>query len=296
MRTTLFILSLCLLSNYTVAQNYYVASVQGEVYYQNKLLKKKDKVILKGDLRFKSAASQVKLSGPGGLYTLAANKGRAKGNEFLITLSNELFSTPTFKETARPSFGAPPPNILSYWHFFGRYTFFNHTTLHIDPSMTAKGQTILFLHETNQGLSYQKADIRKDSMLVLPIKSFNSSKGRNFQTTLILQIGDPLVLDNILLWCKTIDEVIQSDNFPPIDYEKPLVDNQILDRLTYKVIHKRAFIKDIRFLIKNCNCNPKSQAELLNLPGFEEYIQETYGNVYKLEQILKEEFGLSDDN
>lgn len=289
-------LALCFLSHWILAQNYYVASIQGEVYYQNKLLKKKDKIVLKGDLRFKNAVSQVKLSGPGGLYTLSANKGRAKGNEFFITLSNELFSMPTLKETVVPSFGANPPNILSAWFFLGRhYTFFNNSVLRIDPSMTAKGQTILFLHETQQGLSYQKAHIKRDSMLIIEAKNFHSGTGNIARGTLILQISDPALLDTILANYKTIDQVIESDIFPPIDHEKPFASNQILDQLgACRVINKRAFIKDIRLLIKNCTCNPTSQYELLQLYGFEEYIQETYGyNVYELAQILKEEFGLS---
>lgn len=292
MRITLFILGLCFLCNWTVAQNYYVASLQGEVYYQNKLLKKKDKVILKGDLRFKNAESQVKLSGPGGLHTLSAHKGRAKGNEFLITLSNELFAMPTLRETVRPSLGALSPNIRSEWHFLGQgFTFFNPTTLPIRPSSVANGQMIVFLHETNQGLRYQKADIHQDSMLVIHAKNFNDRKGSTPYRTLILQISERAVLDTLLSKYKTIDEVIESAIFPPIEYENPPANNQILDQLyAPQVINKRAFVKDMRFHIEQCN--PKSQYELLEVYGFDEYIFETYGKVYMLEQVLAKELKL----
>ncbi len=298
MRTTLFIISLCFLFNRTVAQNYYVASLQGEVYYQNKLLKKKDKVTPKGNIRFKNANSQVKLSGPGGLYTLSAYMGRTSGKEFLLTLSNELFpSIRPISTTAASETISFYPSILNEWLFNGKYyTFFDKTVLRIDPSMTANGQTIIFLHETDKGLTYRKADIRRDSMLVIHRKNFNINTKSTPQRTLILQIIQPAVLDTIVSNYKTIAEVIPLavfDHSDSTDVAKSQAKNQILDELgACRFINKRAFIKDMRFHIQQCK--PKSQYEFLEIYEFDAYIFETYGGkIYELQQILLNEFGLS---
>ena len=68
------LLFLCLLYG-TIAfgQNYYVAIVHGEVYYNNKRVKKRDKIKMKGNLKFSSDTDYVKLSGAGGLYIIRPN-------------------------------------------------------------------------------------------------------------------------------------------------------------------------------------------------------------------------------
>lgn len=296
MRITLTI-SFFFLLNWIVAQNYYVASLRGEVYYQNKLLQKKDKVTPKGNIRFKNANSQVKLSGPGGLYTLSAYMGRTSGKEFLLTLSNELFpSIRPISTTAASETINFYPSILNEWLFNGKYyTFFDKTVLHIDPSMTANGQTIIFLHETDKGLTYRKADIRRDSMLMIRAENFNLNTGSIPFRTLILQISELAVLDTIVSHYKTIAEVIPLavfDHSDSTDVAKSQARNQILDELgACRVINKRAFLKDMRFHIKQCKA--QSQYMFLEAYGFDEYIFETYGRkIYELQQILLNEFGL----
>ena len=294
MRTTLFIAGLFFLINHTTAQNYYVATLKGDVYYQNKLLKKRDKVIPKGNIRFKSADSYVKLSGPGGLYVLSAKMGRASGNEFLLTLSNELFPKIRLVTTAAPTFSIEfYPNVLNQWSFFGLYySFLDKTKLAIDPAFTANGQMIYLLHETNQGLFYKKVKMQRNSALVLRTDDFATSADNPLKGTLVVQISNPALLDTIIAKHKTLKEVME---MPVFAKEENKSTNQILDILNVRqIISRRVFIKDMRFLIKSCGA--KTQEEFLNTVGIKEYISENYGNVYMLEQVLKEDVGLPRSN
>ncbi len=294
MKTILFIAGLFFLINHTTAQNYYVAGLKGDVYYQNKLLKKKDKVIPKGNIRFKNADSYVKLSGPGGFYTLSARMGKASGNEFLLTLSNELFPKVRLMTTAAPTFSIKfYPNILNEWGFLGLYyDFLDKTKLAIDPAFTADGQMIYLLHETNQGLIYKKVDIRRDSILMLRTNQFAVSADNRLTGTLIVQISDPALLDTILANYKTLNEVME---IPVFAKEENKSTNQILDILNVgQIISRRTFIKDMHFLIKSCDA--KTQEEFLNTVGIKEYISENYGNIYRLEQVLRDDVGFPKSN
>lgn len=294
MRTTLSILSLLFFVNFITAQNYYVASINGNVYYQNKLLKKRDKVIPKGNIRFKSANSYVKLSGPGGLYTLTPSMGKASGNEFLLTLSNELFPKIRMMTTAAPTFTLSAyPNILNKWSFWGQhYSFLDKTTLPIEPTFTANGQAIYFLHETDQGLLYKKATIRRDSMLKIHINNFAVGDNNHVNGTLVVQISEPALLDSIAANYKTLDEVI---DMPIFTKEENKSTNQILDILgPCKVIDRRTFIKDMRFLKKTSDA--QSMEEFLDTYDFKNYISETYGKVYELQQVLRENVGFNKSN
>lgn len=91
MNKLLWILFLCLWSQSITAQYYYVASLVGDVYYNDTLLKKRDRISLEGSIRFSDSQGLVKLSGPGGLYTLSADMAETTGSEFMLTLSQELF-------------------------------------------------------------------------------------------------------------------------------------------------------------------------------------------------------------
>ncbi|MFN7118904.1 MAG: hypothetical protein ACK4TA_19050 [Saprospiraceae bacterium] len=283
MRTLLFLTTaLFFIITPLAAQNYYVAAVKGVVNYQNKPLKKKDKVTLKGDFRFKTKDSYVQLSGPGGLYKFTADMGRASWNEFLLTLSNEILPKLSFKTTARPSFGADP-RISNIWDLRGRrYAFLNGTKLIIDPAFTAKGESIFFLHKGYLELTYQKATIQRDSLLVLKAANFPQSLDGTSYTTYIVQISDPALLDTLVAEYQKVRSVRDLSVFTT---EDATTGNQILDVVQDgKMINKRALMKDLRFLIKSSQ--PKTQAEFLEIFEMGDYIKENYGNIYKLEKIL----------
>lgn len=87
----LLLLCLMLISVSAEAQNYYVTSFRGKITYQKKLLKKRDKIQVKGELRFSTKDDWVKVAGPGGIYTLKPEKPTTAGNEFFTALREELF-------------------------------------------------------------------------------------------------------------------------------------------------------------------------------------------------------------
>jgi hypothetical protein len=91
MKTLILHLIFLMLCEATIAQNYYVASLQGEVFYNDVLLQKRDRIQVSGTLRFGSSDAWVKLSGPGGLYTLSASMRDPGSSEFLLTVRQELF-------------------------------------------------------------------------------------------------------------------------------------------------------------------------------------------------------------
>lgn len=283
MRTLLFLtIALLCVATPVVAQNYYVAAVKGEVFYQNKLLKKKDKITMKGNFRFKNKDNYVQLSGPGGLYKFTADMGRASGSEFLLTLSNELLPKLSVKTTARPTFPADP-RISNTWDLRGRrFAFLNGTKLVIDADVTAKGKAIFFLHKGYLELTYQKATIRRDSLLVLKAANFPQSPDGTAYTTYIVQISDPALLDTLVVEYQKVRDVRELSAF---NNEAAPTGNQILDVVQDgKMINKRALMKDLRFLIKSSQ--PKTQGEFLELFEMGDYIKENYGNVYQLEEIL----------
>lgn len=306
MKPALLTVCLFLLYNVTTAQNYYVASTNGAVYYQNKLLKKKDKVTPKGNIRFKKSDGYVKLSGPGGLYTLSADKARPTGNEFLLTLSNELFPPLRLVSTVRPSLAMHfSPGVLHLWNFQGgAYRFFDGTALPVDPAFTSEEQIIGFLHETDSGLVFQRAKIQKDSLLLIRAKDFNwGSKNKpapSINHTLILQVAQAAVLDTLLTKYKTLAPILETvaaleTDDTPLQKAPPAY--QILDALgSAGFINKRKFVKDMRFHIQKTDAH--SQGEFLEAYEFNDYITETYGywgTIYQLEQVLADELGLPSD-
>jgi len=304
MKFAQLLLLLCLLANCATAQNYYVAAVKGAVYYKNKLLIKHDKVAIGNEIRFKSLDSYVKLSGPGGLYTLSASDGKASGNEFLMTLSNELFPPVRMIATVASNF-TEEIFPVGYWGF--GYTqapnFLDQTVLPIPHNLVTEGQLIVFIHETDQGLVSRKATIQQDSMLMIHAADFDLSATNTpktkIKTSVIAYIGSPAILDTLLANHKTVEDL---ERVLPVyrNYRTHISSllvfgrSQILDSMgAAKIIDRQQFMSDLRAHIKRCK--PKSQAEFLYPYRFESYINRTYGSVYQLRGILREELGLRDN-
>lgn len=297
MKSLLLTLTLCALTSWSVAQNYYVAIVKGEVYYQDKLLKKKDKVTPKGKIRFKDANSYVKLSGPGGLYTLSPDMGKASGNEFLLALSNEVFPSVRPISSASPSGGMP---TRQYWKFGEtHYSFIENTELNIEPSMIADGKVIAFLHETEKGLFYKVAKVTPESNLVIRAEDFDLGKADNdsfkITQTAIVQIGESAILEKLIANYATIEDVAKE--MPTFDFltatseEYKAPPNQILDVMIQpRVINEKEFVKDLRFQIKQCRA--KTQDEFLINYMFKDYLIDTYGSIYQLQRVLEKDLGL----
>lgn len=73
------------------AQNFYVAIVKGKVTYNDEPLKPRDKIELRGNLRFGSPQDYVKISGPTGIHTIRPTEKEGGGYEFLRAVTAELF-------------------------------------------------------------------------------------------------------------------------------------------------------------------------------------------------------------
>jgi hypothetical protein len=73
------------------AQNFYVAIVKGKVFYDDKPLKPRDKIEMKGSFRFSTPDDYVKVSGPTGFHTIRPIKKANGGFEFLRAVQAELF-------------------------------------------------------------------------------------------------------------------------------------------------------------------------------------------------------------
>ncbi|MEM6397847.1 MAG: hypothetical protein AAF741_15970 [Bacteroidota bacterium] len=100
-KATFLVCLIFLLSAFSLsAQNFYVAFVKGKVYYQEKLLKPRDKVTLKGEFRFTTVDDFVKITGPTGIHTIRPVKKEGGGFEFILAVTEELFPAPRLVSTS----------------------------------------------------------------------------------------------------------------------------------------------------------------------------------------------------
>ena len=111
-KTTLIALVLLLGSSWLSAQNFYVALVKGEVYYQDQLLKPRDKVTLEGEFRFTSSDDFVKITGPTGIHTIRPVEKPGGGWEFILAVTEELFPAPRLLSTSVLSANYCPGDIM----------------------------------------------------------------------------------------------------------------------------------------------------------------------------------------
>ncbi len=287
MKHTTIILLLCFFSQSVFAQNYYVAVIQGKVYYQNKLLRKRSKIQVGGQLKFSSIDDYLKVSGPGGLYKITPGiDNKVSNNEFLIAVSKDLFPAVLFKSTSSSSFSITSNH---YYHFQGyQYSFFNKTAFDIKKEWTENNSQLVLLHQTAEGLISQPATIKKGKLL---LKKSNFAPLSANKTPLYIDSTAIVYVKNMEKWIELIAgkqkiedilpnveiyEYSSSSSEDSTSADKPAV---ILDYLgTVRFVSERKFTKDMRFFIKSCQ--PKSQDEFLNDFEFEDYIWDNYGNLY----------------
>ncbi|MEM7574625.1 MAG: hypothetical protein AAF433_17095 [Bacteroidota bacterium] len=113
-RTSLLVL-LFLYGVGLAAQNFYVALVKGEVYYQEQLLKPRDKVTLEGEFRFTSSEDFVKIAGPTGIHTIRPVEKPGGGWEFILAVTEELFPAPRLLSTSVLSTMYCPGDFLNLY-------------------------------------------------------------------------------------------------------------------------------------------------------------------------------------
>ncbi|MCB0707357.1 MAG: hypothetical protein KDC34_18700 [Saprospiraceae bacterium] len=277
------------------AQNYYVASFNGNIYYNGKLIQKRDKIPVKGELKFTSENDFVKLSGPGGLYTLTPNSDPDSGSEFLIALRNELFPQLRLHPTTAN-------DMIAYrnTYFFNypgcQYSFFERTILDRKIPYLKEGEELGFIHKTASGLIYKTAET-KDSLLVINKSDFTvqqtTGEVLNIDSTFIVHVFDKAAFLQILSKSSSLDALRTEFDIVNSHYQLPLDENgnpivieypaMILDLMgPTRFINKKAILKDLKFHIKRSV--PTSIEMFLEEYEYESYIYNTYGNIY--EQVM----------
>ncbi len=315
---SLFLLLLCT-TNSLLGQNYYVAVIKGKVYYENKLLKKRDKIKMKGMLRFTSAQDFIKVSGPGGLYTLDPGMAIKNGSEFFVAIKEELFPR------IRPMSTSEQGNIVVTIdnHYFNqrghRRSFLDKTYLTVPPPDIGEEQELGFLHETEKGLLYKTAKII-DGRLAIEEKDFSRALKNNLNETAIVLVSDKS------RWMELIsgkDSIAQIKN--AVDHYQPLWDKpasievptliltetgetievkpeepvpnpaQILDYMGPPTfVNRKKMAKDLRFHLKLCNA-PDIET-FLDDYEYEDYIFDTYGYLRDypdIDMILRKDLKLT---
>lgn len=283
------------------AQNYYVAVVHGEVYYQDNLIKKRDKVKLGNEIRFTKKDDYIKLSGPGGLYTLRPGQDSDNNYEFLVALRNELFPEVRLQPTVAYSISTCTecyflPYKDGVFSFHERYQF--HQTI---PPL-AEGEEIGYIHQTNNGLVYRTAEL-VDSFLIIKAADFKLKKQDgevpDIQRTFIVYVKNKATLIEKLSDYKELEDLknvfntyLSNDIMSPtfssdgeVIYDSPFNAPSgilILDSMgPTKFISRKKIIKDLKFHIKLSN--PPNQEVFLYDYEYEDYIAKNYGDTYYLD-------------
>lgn len=124
--TLLFILltfTLCL-----SAQNFYVLSIKGSVFSNNKKLKKKDKLTIEDSIVFGDKESEIRLINSNGHYKLKGEMIRPNPqNELISELKKDLgIDRPSMEDLVVLSPpGFDPDDTRQYWYEFKPYSFYS---------------------------------------------------------------------------------------------------------------------------------------------------------------------------
>jgi hypothetical protein len=293
-------------------QNYYVAVVKGKVYYQNKLLKKRDKLKMKGVIRFTSQDDYIKVSGPGGLYRIDPTTDPKSSNEFLVAVREELFPKIREHDTSQDSWSA---NYNDYFYQSGGcYTFLEKSDLRRETPQLKKGEELGFLHETDQGLFYKTAVVEKRKLAIRK-KDFTlvSDKKQDpvLKQTAIVQVLDKQKWKELIQGKDSISQILKSTPrygaIPADTYgytfdpeKREMNENKIpypaiiLDYMgPPRFVNRRKLMKDLRFHLKQCKASDIET--FLGYFEYESYIWDTYGHLKKadLDKVLREDLKLT---
>lgn len=302
MRSFILMLFLLISSACLQAQNYYVALVKGKVYYQDKLLKKKDKIKMKGVLRFTSMGDYVKFSGPGGLYTIGPGMDRGSGNEFLVAVKEEFFPKIRALSTSENDIVVDPGYYFNQRGFSG--TFLEKTHFYWKAPDLKPGEELGYLHETDQGLFYRTAAV-KDSTLIIRKQDFafpEEANVPNLIKTAIVKVQDKQAWLKLIRDKKNIAHIQNrverygfdrsptglpgSQEPPDGEYTFPerIYPATILDYMgPPKFVNRKTFAEDLRFQIKACKA--KDINTFLDDYGYAAYIFEAYGDLREMDIV-----------
>ncbi|MEL6970993.1 MAG: hypothetical protein AAFZ63_19260 [Bacteroidota bacterium] len=157
MMKNIALLLLLVATTVAFAQNYYVISIEGEIYAGDQLLAPKDRLTNEMELRFVGAESSAYLMSPSkGYFVLSAKEGYPpNGKEFLVAVKNALLPPSELKNTAIRALYAADQHIvledtydmLSF--FRGRLLYLDTLVFDLDPEYFPEGTTRIEWISTN---------------------------------------------------------------------------------------------------------------------------------------------------
>lgn len=296
------------------AQNYYVAVVKGKIFYEDKQLKKRDKIKMKGLLRFTAKSDFLKVSGPGGLYTLTPGMDEESGNEFFVAVKEEFF--PKIRPHATSQQGMVLAMRDNYYFNQRGYsmTFLNRTYLLTPVPELEPGEEIGFLHETDKGIFYKTAQLEGRSLQIYE-KEFSMPGKETLQKTAIVKVKDKprwMELINGKDSIAQIEGLVDRYSWEPVPESAPIlifdpetgeetvieeVPNpaEILDFMgPPQFVNRRKMVKDLRFHLRQCKAEDIEM--FMKYYEYEDYIYETYGALRDypdLEDVLRNDLKLT---
>ncbi|MEM7575000.1 MAG: hypothetical protein AAF433_18995 [Bacteroidota bacterium] len=215
MRSLLFCLFFSLGSS-VIAQNYYVAIIKGSVTYNGKALKVRDKIQPNGELRFSAAGDYIKVSGPGGIYTLTPEQQSSGGGEFFTALREELFPATRLRGSFSSAIGMGPFEP-DYFSLASHLSYFDKTLIPLREALLGHEQQLAFVTQSTDGTIHSIAAPIKDGALVLDRRSFDgidisagtivgdSSYQRH--STAVVVVNNPVAWSESLATANSINEL-----------------------------------------------------------------------------------------
>ena len=287
---------------------YYVAVIKGTVSYNGRPLKKRDKIKPRGELRFSSKEDYLKVSGPGGVHTLKPEGEAGQGGEFFTALREELFPLVRM----RGSFAASMAVDLARVAYFGMDEHANYvdgTAFRLDKKLYPFRDRLVIVVQTADGRVVSRPVPVKDSTWVLSSATFAGlepihtryesleSGYRMYYPAAIAVVNYPTAWQRALdtatqLRYLPLDRVTLSDlepepftgekpdlsHLPFPNYNDPEVPATLLNFFNPRVlVDWREMKRDLKRQVRAAR--PGSVGEFLYDMYFDEYIEETYGNV-----------------
>ena len=171
MKTSAIIILLSFLSANLFGQKFYVLSVKGEVYANDKQLKKRDKINKETNLTFSDCEDAIHLISSKGIFYITGTLATpSESNELILELKNEILEAPVFANTSDQT----------YFHTEYNFDIPCYTTL-IGPKSTLNcSENDNFILEYQNGDSlHTQALIAIDSKVNLTKSSFPITKDPN---------------------------------------------------------------------------------------------------------------------
>lgn len=318
-----FLILLLFCSTYALlSQNYYVALVKGKVYYENKLLKKRDKIKMKGVLKFTDRSDYLKVSGPGGLYTLTPGMDKESSNEFFVSVKEELFPKIRHHSTSAAQ------RVFIDGYYFDQLgfslTFLDKTHLLAFAPELQKDEEIGFLHETTNGLHYKTGEIREKFLLIRE-KDFSTPGKAKLEKTAIVKVRDKPKWLSLISEKDSISQIedlvdgvrwisrediftgkIPTDDLgsvpqinpqtgEPFEADQAPSPAEILDFMGPPTfVNRRKMVKDLRFHLRKCEA---TDIEMFMFEyGYKRYIIDTYGYLREypdIDDVLRKDLKLT---